>query len=122
MSWLGLALVACICGCMAPGVPNKAGAIGEPVVFRLANTSLDLLSQNRAAADFIERVSALSAGQMRIEVINSVGGFAPDNEAQVVQAVASGRVDIGITGAGVFDSMGVLGLRARCSSSCTAST
>ena len=112
MTWLGLALVACISGCTVPAVANKAGAVGEPVVFRLANTSLDLLSQNRAAADFIERVSALSAGQIRIEVINSVGGFAPDNEAQVVQAVASGRVDIGITGAGVFDSMGVLGLRA----------
>ncbi len=112
MSWLGLALVACISGCMAPAVANKAGAIGEPVVFRLANTGLDLLSQKPAAADFIERVSALSAGQMRIEVINEVGGFAPDNEAQVVHAVASGRVDIGITGTGVFDSMGVLGLRA----------
>jgi len=111
MSWLGLALVACIAGCTVPAVANKAGAIGEPVVFRLANTSFDL-SQNPAAADFIKRVSALSAGQMRIEVINSVGGFAPDNEAQVVHAVASGRVDIGITGAGVFDSMGVLGLRA----------
>jgi len=112
MAWLGLALVACISGCMAPAVANKAGAIGEPVVFRLANTGLDLLSQKPAAADFIERVSALSAGQMRIEVINEVGGFAPDNEAQVVHAVASGRVDIGITGTGVFDSMGVLGLRA----------
>jgi TRAP-type C4-dicarboxylate transport system substrate-binding protein len=112
MSWLGLALVVCICGCTVPATNNKAGAIGEPVVLRLANTSLDLLSQNRAAADFIERVSALSAGQMRIEVINSMGGFAPDNEAQVVHAVASGRVDLGITGAGVFDSLGVLGLRA----------
>jgi TRAP-type C4-dicarboxylate transport system substrate-binding protein len=112
MSWLGLALVACIAGCTVPAVANKAGGPGEPVVFRLANTALDLLSGNPAAADFIKRVSALSANQMRIEVINSVGGFAPDNEAQVVHGVASGRFDIGITGAGVFDSMGVLGLRA----------
>jgi TRAP-type transport system periplasmic protein len=111
MAWLGLALVACISGCMLPAVANKAGAIGEPVVLRLANTSFDLL-RTPAAADFIKRVSALSAGQMRIEVINGMGGFAPDNEAQVVHAVASGRVDIGITGTGVFDSMGVFGLRA----------
>jgi TRAP-type C4-dicarboxylate transport system substrate-binding protein len=112
MSWLGLALVACIAGCTVPTVANKGGAPVEPVVLRLGNTAFDLLSANRAAADFIARVSALSGGRMRIEVINGIGGFAPDNEAQVVHAVASGSVDIGVTGAGVFDSMGVLGLRA----------
>jgi TRAP-type transport system periplasmic protein len=111
MAWLSVALLACISGCTVPAVANKAGAVGEPVVFRLANTGFDL-SGNPAAADFVKRVSALSAGQMRIEVISSIGGFAPDNEAQVVHGVASGSFDFGITGAGVFDSMGVLGLRA----------
>src|ERR1051326_8450994 len=66
MTWLGLVLVACIAGCTVPAVANKAGAIGEPVVFRLANTGFDL-SGNPAAADFINRVSALSAGQMRVD-------------------------------------------------------
>ena len=111
MTSLGLVLVACIAGCTVPAVANKAGAIGEPIVFRMANTGFDL-SGNPAAADFINRLSALSAGQMRVEVISSIGGFAPDNEAQVVHGVASGSFDFGVTGAGVFDSMGVLGLRA----------
>jgi TRAP-type transport system periplasmic protein len=112
VTWLGLALVACISGCMFPAVANKAGAIGEPVVLRLADTGIDLLSLTPAAGVFIERLSALSGGQMQIEVINGMGGFAPDNEAQVVRAVATGKADLGITGTRVFDSMGVFGLRA----------
>jgi TRAP-type transport system periplasmic protein len=109
---LVLALVLGVEGCTLPGVGTKAGGAPGRVTLRLANTNTDLFAFYPAAAEFIRRVATLSGGQIQIQVIDQVGSFAGDNEVQVVRAVASGSVDLGLTGSRVFDSMGVSSFRA----------
>jgi TRAP-type C4-dicarboxylate transport system substrate-binding protein len=70
------------------------------------------LSNSLPVADFIRRVRALSGGMVQIKVISQWGDFAPNNEAQVVHAVATGTVDLGWAGSEAFDAVGVPDLRA----------
>jgi TRAP-type transport system periplasmic protein len=108
-----VALVAGVAGCTLPPVgSSKAGGAPARVVLRMANVNSDLFASAPAAGEFIRRVSALSGGQIQIRVIDQLGSFAADNEVQVVRAVASGDVDLGLTGSRVFDSMGVSSFRA----------
>jgi len=110
---LVLALVLGVEGCTLPAVGgSKAGGAPVPVTLRMAHVSSDLFVSAPAAAEFIRRVSTLSGGQIKIQVIDQVGGFAADNEVRVVRSVASGSVDLGLTGSRVFDSMGVSSFRA----------
>jgi TRAP-type C4-dicarboxylate transport system substrate-binding protein len=110
---LALALAATLAsGCSASGGGDKAGGpAGGPVVLRMASATSDL-SNSLPVAYFIRRVRALSGGTVRIKVISQWGNFAPNNEAQVVQAVAAGTVDMGWAGSEAFDVVGVPGLRA----------
>jgi TRAP-type transport system periplasmic protein len=107
---LGLLLVSALgSGCTgAPSGADKAGgqAGRQAVVLRLASTSQDL-SLVPPVAEFVRRVASLSGGAIEVKVINQWGNYAPDAEAQVVGAVASGSVDLGWAGSRVFDSMGV---------------
>jgi TRAP-type C4-dicarboxylate transport system substrate-binding protein len=61
----------------------------------------------RAVEDFARRVQALSRGSIRIRPLTSWGSFEPNAEVQVVRAVASGNVDLGVTRSNVFDTLGV---------------
>jgi TRAP-type C4-dicarboxylate transport system substrate-binding protein len=99
-------------GCSTSGGGDKAGGpAGGPVVLRMASATSDL-SNSLPVADFIRRVRVLSGGTVQIQVISQWGDFAPDNEAQVVHAVAAGTVDLGWAGSEAFDVVGVPGLRA----------
>src|SRR5215469_9383379 len=110
---LALALAATIAsGCGASGGGDKAGGTaGGPVVLRMASATSDL-SNSLPVADFIRRIRVLSGGTVRIKVISQWGDYAPNNEAQVVHAVAAGTVDLGWAGSEAFDVVGVPGLRA----------
>jgi TRAP-type C4-dicarboxylate transport system substrate-binding protein len=106
---LGLILASTIAsGCSGPQrAANKAGGQeGGPVVLRMASTPFDL-SDVPPVQEFVRRIASLSGGAIRIDVINQWGDYAPDAEAQVARAVASGRFDLGWAGSRVFDSMGV---------------
>jgi TRAP-type C4-dicarboxylate transport system substrate-binding protein len=63
-------------------------------------------------AEFVRRVAALSGGAIQIKVTGEWGGDTPNAEGEVVQAVASGRVDLGWAGSRVFDSLGASSFRA----------
>ena len=56
---------------------------------------------------FVRRVEEVSGAQLRIQLVNRWGDFAPDAEQQIVRAVAGGQVDLGWAGTGVFDTIGV---------------
>jgi TRAP-type C4-dicarboxylate transport system substrate-binding protein len=122
MGWMirfelrGIALTAVIAlaavGCSGGGASvDKAGGAGEPVVLRMASTYGDL-GDLPAVQYFVDRVGKLSGGHVRIEVVDSWGGFASDAEQQVVRDVAAGEVDLGWVGTRVFDTMGVRSFQA----------
>jgi TRAP-type C4-dicarboxylate transport system substrate-binding protein len=105
---IGLALVLTLAagGCSVRGpIGDKAGGPpGAPVVLRMALViSGPLRGANRV---FVDEVDSLSRGNVRIEPIFEWGWFTPSAEQQVMQAVSSGAVDVGIIGTGVFDTLG----------------
>jgi len=65
---------------------SKAGGAPVPVTLRMAHVSSDLFVSAPAAAEFIRRVATLSGGQIQIQVIDQVGGFAADNEVHRASA------------------------------------
>jgi TRAP-type transport system periplasmic protein len=110
-------IVVLVVGILAAGCSNdgadvdKAGGAGEPVVLRMANTSGGL-DQLPAVAHFVDQVEALSAGEVRIEVIDAWGDFARGVEEQLVHNVSAGEVDLGWVGSRVFDTLGVKSFQA----------
>jgi TRAP-type transport system periplasmic protein len=99
-------------GCGGGGVrADKAGGSGEPVVLRLANTN-GQIEFTPAVEYFVKRVEGLSGGDLRIEVVDEWGDFAPDAEQQVLRDVSSGKVDLGWVGTRVFDTQGVKSFQA----------
>jgi TRAP-type C4-dicarboxylate transport system substrate-binding protein len=93
------------------GSGDKAGGAGEPVVLQMANFHAGL-DQLPAVAHFVDRVEELSGGEVRIEVIDAWGDFAPGVEQQLVQSVSAGEVDLGWVGTRVFDTLGVKSFQA----------
>ena len=111
---VALAVIAVVAagGCSGGGAGgDKAGGSGEPVVLRLANTAGDLEAAP-LIKDFVSRVRERSGDIVRIQVVNRWGEYAADAEQRVVRDVAAGKVDLGWTGARVFDTLGVTSLQA----------
>lgn len=108
-----LTAAALLAGCAgaATGAHNKAGGTHEARVLRLADTS-STLRLNPGVRFFVSRLTELSHGQLRVDVVHEWGGFAPNVEQQEVRAVAAGKVDLGWVGARVFDTLGVKDLQA----------
>jgi TRAP-type C4-dicarboxylate transport system substrate-binding protein len=84
---------------------DKAGGPGEPVVLEMATMNGDLVFTPQIQY-LVDRVAQLSDGNVRIEVVYEVGGFAPDAEQQVVRGVADGTFDLGFAGTQGFDALG----------------
>jgi TRAP-type C4-dicarboxylate transport system substrate-binding protein len=99
------------CAGSSPSGDKAGGTSSSPIVLRLAATAGGL-DQLPAVEDFARRVEALSHQTIRIRSLTSWGGFLPDAEVQVVHAVASGTVDLGVTRSNVFDTLGVSSFRA----------
>jgi TRAP-type transport system periplasmic protein len=93
------------------GTGDKAGGAGEPVVLRMANP-YGGLDQVPAVGHFVDRVEELSSGEVRIEVTDAWGDFAPGVEQQLVQSVSAGEIDLGWVGTRVFDTLGVKSFQA----------
>ena len=94
----------------AGGGADKAGGAADPVVLRLANTSLDPstgLERHPALQYFVDQVKELSDGALRIDVASRWGDQLPSAEQQVIRDVAAGEVDLGWVGTSVFDTVGV---------------
>lgn len=107
-----VSLCALVCGCAAAAGGDKAGGSrSAPVVLRMAGVPANV-GLVPPVADFARRVRALSRGAIRIDFLNSWGDFAPDAEVQIVRAVASGRVDLGVPASRAFDMLGVSSLQA----------
>jgi TRAP-type C4-dicarboxylate transport system substrate-binding protein len=85
---------------------DKAGGGGEPVVLTLAEGAADS-STDLAVAEFVQRVSELSGGALRIQVQPDWGGEDPGAEQQTVRDLAAGKADLGSVGTRVFDTLGV---------------
>jgi TRAP-type C4-dicarboxylate transport system substrate-binding protein len=90
---------------------DKAGGAGEPVVLRMADTGSQL-GYTPAVEYFVQRVTELSAGHLRIDVVHNWGNGAPDAEQQVVRDVAAGKAHLTYVGAPVFDTLNVTSFRA----------
>jgi TRAP-type transport system periplasmic protein len=108
----GIALLAALAlpGCSLGG-GNKAGGPGEPIVLRMA--TVDSEPGHKPEVDyFVNRVESLSHGNVRIEMVYSVGNNHSDAEQQVVRGVAAGTYDLGDVGTRAFDSLGVTSFRA----------
>jgi TRAP-type transport system periplasmic protein len=102
----GLAMAASGCAVQGP-VGDKAGGVpGRKAVLRLATLSSQL-PEHSSVEYFIRRVEALSDGNLRIQVRYVWGSYAPDAEQQIVKAVSTGTVDLGVVGSRVFDTMGI---------------
>jgi len=93
------------------GAGDKAGGRGEPVVLRVAEGAADS-STNLAVAEFVRRVGELSDGDMRIQLLPDWGGTEPMVEQNIVRGVAEGKVDLGLVGTRVFDTLGVRSFQA----------
>jgi len=105
-TWLGILAVALAAATLATGCTGAVDKTGEPVVLRMASTQSDL-SSVPPVAYFVQRVEKLSGGSLRIHALDAWGTQSPDHEQQLVHAVSSGSVDLGWSGAGVFDTLGV---------------
>ena len=90
---------------------DKAGGVaeGKPVVLTLESEDDVQLS---GAPEFAEAVERLSAGSVRIVFAQAGRGTEIDFERGVVEDVRSGRADLGIVGARVWDTMGVTSFQA----------
>src|SRR6516164_6082538 len=108
MLTLAIAASAIASGCAGSSSNgDKAGGSSSgTVALRLAFTPAGV-DQLPAVQQFVARVAALSHGTIRIRLLPTWGSFAPDAEVQVVHAVASGTVDLGVTRSNVFDTLGV---------------
>jgi TRAP-type C4-dicarboxylate transport system substrate-binding protein len=93
------------------GSGDKAGGSGEPVVLRMANAYGDLQTAP-VIGHFVSQVKERSGGNLRVQVANRWGDYADNAEQQVVRAVAAGKVDLGWSGARVFDTIGVTSFQA----------
>jgi TRAP-type transport system periplasmic protein len=105
------AAIASGCAGSSPSADKAGGSGGGTVTLRMAFTP-STVDQLSGVQDFIARVAALSHGTIRIRLLPTWGGFEPDAEVQVVHAVASGTVDLGVTRSNVFDTLGVSSFKA----------
>jgi TRAP-type C4-dicarboxylate transport system substrate-binding protein len=90
-------------GCTASQA-DKSGGSKPPTVLVMANNNGDSLAGAPAVAHFVDRVAALSGGQLTVRVESSWKGGA--DEARVIRDVAAGEADLGWSGTRAFDVVG----------------
>ncbi len=102
-------------GCAAPAEDDDASEepTSEPRTLRLGNVTAHNGQPMADVAAFIEQVSAVSNGALEIEFVwtqapdSDLATETPEVERALVTAVAEGNLDLGITGARVFATLGV---------------
>jgi TRAP-type C4-dicarboxylate transport system substrate-binding protein len=103
-----VALAAGTAGCGGSG-GDKAGGQGakNPVVLTLAKHDV-----NYAFAEFASAVETLSGGSIRIDVLPDWRDGEVDYERGTVEDVRDAKVELGVVGVRVLDTMGVTSFRA----------
>jgi TRAP-type C4-dicarboxylate transport system substrate-binding protein len=107
---LVLSAVVTTAGCGAL-TGNKAGGPADPVVLRMASVNGEP-GYNPGVDELLQRVEAVSNGNVKIDMAFRAGEFAPDAEQQIVRGVADGTYDLGVVGTRVFDTLGVRNFQA----------
>ena len=106
-----LTMVALTAACQAPGGTDKAG--NQIAVLRLA--SIDGVNDNGQSFGpqaFIEGLTRISGGRVKVDVSTSFGDAAADAESRLVTAIADGEVDGGWPSTRAFSRAGISGLEA----------
>jgi TRAP-type C4-dicarboxylate transport system substrate-binding protein len=107
LSVAAVAVALSVAACSAPG-GTKAGGASEPAVLRIATT----YGGPKYISYLEDRVSQLSGGNVRIDVVYQGEDFAPDSERRIVHGVAAGAFDLGLVGTRIFDTLGVRSFQA----------
>jgi TRAP-type C4-dicarboxylate transport system substrate-binding protein len=97
-----------VAACTANGAVKSGGPL-PPTVLVLANNDTAGLDGAPAVQQFVDQVTAVSAGRLVIKVHSSWGGG--NDEAKLVKDVSAGRADLGWAGTRAFDILGVDSLR-----------
>ncbi len=103
---LGGLLVATGCGSTPP---TKAGGESPPITLTAVATTAAGFPGGDQLAYFASRVGDLSAGDIRVDILGATDAA---HERDTVESVQTGKVDIGMVPARVFDTMEVTSLRA----------
>ena len=83
---------------------DKSGGSKHPTVLVMANYNGGDLLGAPAVAHFVDRVAALSGGQLTVRVESGWKGGA--DETRVIRDVAAGEADLGWSGTRAFDVVG----------------
>ena len=112
---LGLAATAiAVLTAVGAGTTSVAQATVDTVVLRLAGIDGSIYDSPMYVGPqrFVEGLDEVSGGRLRVELIESFGDGAPDNESRLVEAIASGAVDGGWPATRSFAAAGIEGLAA----------
>ena len=106
-----VATVVLVAACQASPSADKAGA--ETVVLKLATIdSINNNGQSYGPEAFVENLEEVSGGRLKVEVTTQYGQAAPEAESDLVEAIASGEVDLGWPSTRAFANAGITGLEA----------
>ncbi len=106
-----VATVVLVAACQASPSADKAGA--ETVVLKLATIdSINNNGQSYGPEAFVENLEEVSGGRLKVEVTTQYGQGAPEAESDLVEAIASGEVDLGWPSTRAFANAGITGLEA----------
>ena len=102
-----LATAACSVG--AP--TDRAG--GETVTLKLATIDhVNPDGQSFGVQAFVDNIPKVSDGRLNVEIVEEYGGGAPTADADLIKAIADGKLDGGWVGTRGFEAAGIHGLEA----------
>jgi len=106
-----LLTLSAVTACGSPPVANKTG--DRTAVLTLGTIDvLDPNGQSPAATAFVEALSDLSGGRLKVRTTTEFESGQPNAESDLVKAIGSGRFDLGIPSARAFAAAGLPGLQA----------
>jgi TRAP-type C4-dicarboxylate transport system substrate-binding protein len=107
---IAIVLLAMTAACTTTQGADKTG--GDTVVLTLATFEPEpnANGQNHGPEAFVENLSKVSGGRLKVELKTEYGDGAADAESQIVRAIASGEIDGGWPSTRAFARGGVHGL------------
>ena len=97
--------------CSGGAPTDRAG--GETLTVTLATIDhVNPDGQSFGVQAFVENIPKVSAGRLKVEVVEDYGGGGPTADADLVKAIADGKLDGGWVGTRGFGAAGIHGLEA----------
>ena len=97
--------------CSGGAPTDRAG--GETLTITLATIDhVNPDGQSFGVQAFVENIPKVSAGRLKVEVVEDYGGGGPTADADLVKAIAEGKLDGGWVGTRGFGAAGIHGLEA----------